>query len=51
MNPYLKSSIAEGRHSYLRHNRLMVSKKLPFDSNGQEYTYDYDNAQPGLARK
>ena len=30
--PFLKSSIEEGRHSYLKYNRLMVA--------GQEYTYD-----------
>ena len=39
----LKSSIEEGRHSYLKYNRLIVD--------GQECTYDYDNARPVLARK
>ena len=42
----LKSSIEEGRTSYLKYDRLM------FD--GQEYTsymYDYDNVQHALARK
>ena len=41
--PFLKSSIEEGRHSYLKYNRLIVD--------GQEYTYDYDNPQPVLAGK
>ena len=41
--PFLKSSIEEGRHSYLKNNRLMVDD--------QEYTYDYYNARPALARK
>ena len=40
---FLKSSFEEGRHSYLKYDRLMVDD--------QEYAYDYDNARPMLARK
>ena len=35
---FLKSCIEEGRQSYLKYDQLMVD--------GQEYTYDYDNARP-----
>ena len=41
--PFLKSCFEEGRHSYLKYDRLMVD--------GQEYTHEYDNARPVLARK
>ena len=39
----LKSSIEEGRHSFLKFDRLIVDS--------QEYTCDDDNAGPALARK
>ena len=41
--PFLKSSIEEGRHSYLKYDQLM--------GDGQEYTYDNDSARPALSRK
>ena len=40
LNPFLKSSIEEGRNSHLKYNRLMAD--------GQECTYDFDNDRPTL---